>query len=46
MSSNSKQTKAIRARKAKPNKKNIKKNLVRVQRNAAILRDLASESES
>jgi len=46
MSSNSKQTKAIRARKAKPNKKNIKKNLVRVQRNAAILRDLASETES
>jgi hypothetical protein len=46
MSSNSKQTKAIRARKARPNKKNIKKNLVRVQRNAAILRDLASESES
>lgn len=46
MASNSKKTKAIRARKAKPNKKNLKKNLARFQKNAAILRDLASESES
>ena len=46
MSSNSKQTKAIRARKAKPNKKNLKKNLERVQKNAAVLRELASESQS
>jgi len=46
MASNSKQTKAIRARKAKANKKNIKKNLARVQQNAAILRELASESAS
>jgi hypothetical protein len=46
MASNSKKTKAIRARKAKPNKKNLKKNLVRVQQNAAMLRELASESAS
>jgi hypothetical protein len=46
MASNSKQTKAIRARKAKPNKKNLKKDLARIQKNAAMLRELASESES
>jgi len=46
MASNSKKTKAIRARKAKPNKKNIKKNLARIQNNATLLRELASESES
>jgi len=46
MSSNSKQTKRIRARKAKPNKKNLKKNMARIQENARILRDLASESET
>jgi len=46
MASNSKQTKAIRARKAKSNKKNIKKNLARFQKNAAALRELASESAS
>lgn len=46
MASNSKKTKAIRARKAKPNKLNIKKNQVRIQQNGAILRELASESES
>jgi hypothetical protein len=46
MASNSKKTKAIRARKAKANKKNLKKNLVRIQQNAVTLRELASESES
>ena len=46
MGSNSKQTKAIRYKKARPNKKNLKKNLERVQKNAAILRELASESEA
>ena len=46
MGSNSKQTKAIRRVKAKPNRKNLKKNLERVQKNAAILRELASESEA
>ncbi|MBU0735708.1 MAG: hypothetical protein KJ573_04185 [Proteobacteria bacterium] len=46
MSSNSKQTKAIRQWKAAPNKKNVKKNLRRFQKNAVILRDLASESEA
>ena len=43
MSTNAKETKAKRARKAKPNKKNIKKNLERVENNAAILRELASK---
>ncbi len=43
MSSNAKVTKAIRARKAKPNKKNIKKNLARISNNAAMLRELASK---
>ena len=42
MSSNSKKTKAVRARKAKPNKTNLKRDLKRVQRNAEVLRDLAS----
>ena len=46
MGSNSKQTKAIRKVKAKPNRKNLKKDLARVQKNAAILRELASRSES
>jgi len=46
MGSNSKQTKAIRKVKAKPNKKNLKKNLERFQKNTAILRELASESET
>jgi len=43
MSSNAKVTKAIRARKAKPNQKNIKKDLKRVENNAAILRELAAK---
>jgi hypothetical protein len=43
MSTNSKETKCKRARKAKPNKKNIKKNLERIGNNAAILRELASK---
>jgi len=46
MASNSKKTKAIRANKAKPNKKNLKKDQARMQQNAAILRELASESRS
>jgi hypothetical protein len=46
MASNSKKTKAIRANKAKPNKKNLKKNLARIQQNATILRELATESDS
>ena len=46
MASNSKKTKAIRANKAKPNKKNLKKNLDRIQQNATILRELATESDS
>ena len=41
MGSNSKQTGLIRARKAKSNKKNLKKNQERVQKNAEILRELS-----
>lgn len=46
MGSNSKQTSLIRARKAKSNKKNLKKNQARVQKNAEILRELTSESDN
>jgi hypothetical protein len=46
MGSNSKQTGLIRARKAKSNKKNLKKNLARVQKNAETLRKLAAESDN
>jgi hypothetical protein len=45
MAANRKKTKIIRARKAKPNKKNLKVNQMRLQRNAEILRDLASVEE-
>ena len=45
MGSNSKKTKLIRARKARANKTNLKKNTKRIQRNAEILRDLASHDE-
>jgi hypothetical protein len=43
MSSPKKQTKLIRARKAKANKKNLKKNLKRIQDNSEMLRELASK---
>ncbi len=46
MSSNAKQTKAIRARKAKPNRKNLKKNEKRMLENAEALKRLAAESAS
>ena len=46
MASNSKKTKAIRARKAKPNKANSKKNSKRIQENARILRELGSVTEN
>ena len=42
MSSNAKKTKRIRARKAKPNKRNLKANLKRIQKNGEILKELAS----
>ena len=42
--SNRKQTRLVRARKARPNKANLKKNLRRTQKNAEILRELASKS--
>jgi hypothetical protein len=46
MAGNRKKTEAIRDRKAKPNKGNLKKNLARIQRNNQRLKELASESET
>jgi hypothetical protein len=43
MASKTKRTKAVRSRKKRPNKKNLKADLKRVQKNAQILRDLASK---
>jgi hypothetical protein len=45
MAANRKKTKIIRARKAKPNKKNLKANLKRIQQNAETLRELASSEK-
>jgi len=45
MTSKSKKTKAIRAGKKKPNKGNLKADLKRIQRNAEILRESASNKE-
>jgi len=45
MTSKSKKTKAIRAGKKKPNKGNLKADLNRIQRNAEILRESASDKE-
>lgn len=44
MASNKKQTKIIRANKKKPHKANLKKDQKRIQKNAEILRDLASKA--
>ncbi len=44
MGSNRKRTTAIRDRKAKPNRRNLKKNQDRMQKNAEILKELASKS--
>jgi len=46
MTSNAKKTKSMRSNKAKPNKANLKADLKRVQRNAARLKELASEEAS
>jgi hypothetical protein len=43
MASNSKKTEAIRSRKARPNRENLKKNAKRIDRNREILRELASK---
>jgi hypothetical protein len=45
MGSNMKKTKLVRARKAKPNKKNIKTNMKRLQDNHAALKGLAEKEE-
>jgi len=42
--SNRKTTQLVRARKARANKPNLKKNQKRIQKNAEILRELASKS--
>jgi len=42
MAANRKKTKAIRARKAKPNRRNLKTNQKRIQKNKEILKELAS----
>ena len=45
MGSNAKKTRLIRARKAKANKRNLKNNMKRIQRNTEILRELALEDQ-
>jgi hypothetical protein len=45
MASNSKKTKRIRARKARPNRKNIKADMKRLQANTKTLRSLAEQKE-
>ncbi|MFO7783941.1 MAG: hypothetical protein ACQET7_00085 [Thermodesulfobacteriota bacterium] len=46
MASNSKKTEAIRARRAKPNRGNLKKNEKRIDRNREILRGFASKDSA
>jgi hypothetical protein len=46
MASNSKKTKAIRDRKTKPNKANLKVNIKRIQKNTQILRELAEKDRA
>jgi len=46
MSSKARKTKKIRNRKKSPNKANLKTDMKRIQRNTAILRDLASKDEA
>ncbi len=46
MASNSKKTEAIRARRDKPNRDNLKKNVKRIDRNREILRELASRESA
>ena len=45
MSSNRKQTEAVRERKNKPNKVNLKKNQKRIQENKERLKELAAQQE-
>ncbi len=45
MASNTKKAKSIKKRKMKPNKANLKADQKRIQRNAEILRELASKDE-
>jgi len=46
MGSIAKKTKAIRGRKARPNKANLKASMKRIQKNDEILRDLAAKDKS
>ena len=45
MATNRKKTKIIRAKKAKANKRNLKADIKRIQKNAETLRDMASRDE-
>lgn len=46
MASNAKKTKLVRARKAKPNRKNLKADMRRIEENTTILRALAEQKKS
>jgi len=46
MASNSKKTKSMRGRKTKSNKRNLKANQKRIQRNTEILKELASKEKT
>ena len=45
MASGAKKRKRIRARKAAPNKANLKTNMKRIEKNIEILRDLSAKDE-
>jgi hypothetical protein len=46
MGSKARKTKRIRNRKKSPNKTNLKTDMKRIQRNTAVLKDLASKDET
>lgn len=46
MSSKARKTKRIRNRKKSPNKTNLNANMKRIQRNTALLKELASKEEA
>jgi len=46
MASNSKRTEAVRDRKDKPNRDNLKKNRKRIEQNREILRELAAKDSA
>jgi len=46
MASKTKKLKLIRARKARPNKANLKKNIKRIDKNREVLQELAAKDKS